>query len=71
MNAVLYKIISARRDRRKELKKKKGGVKVGEGEVAGRGLMRLTARVKDVLLKETASEVSKQTEGPQVCSLLT
>lgn len=34
---------------------------LGEGEVVGEGLMRLMARMKDVLLKETASEVSKQT----------
>lgn len=40
-------------------KRKKSGLR--EGEVVGEGLMRLMARMKDVLLKETASEVSKQT----------
>lgn len=35
---------------------------MGEGEVVGERLKRLMARLKDVLLKETASEVSKQTE---------
>lgn len=34
---------------------------IGEEEVVGGGVMRLKARMKDVLLKETASEVSKQT----------
>lgn len=35
--------------------------KKGMGDVVGAGVMRWMARMKDVLLKETASEVSKQT----------
>lgn len=46
---------------RRNTKKKKKECGLREGEVVGEGLMRLMARMKDVLLKETASEVSKQT----------